>query len=129
MGIIFAMWYVGGAGALPLGSNFPPGSKELLATVQYPNLTKICSVPTFFQRLIPLLRQENKDGFQALSRLKFVISTGAPCSSDICRELTEHGVNLIIAYGSTGKLEISSVSVCGMWGWFSTFRGWKRLFS
>jgi acyl-coenzyme A synthetase/AMP-(fatty) acid ligase len=107
MGITFIMLYVGGACALPLGQTFPPGPNELIKSIQYPKLTKMCSVPLFLGQLLPLLRKDDNRGFQILTRLHFVVSTGAPCSPDICQELTQHGVKMIIAYGSTGKLEIT----------------------
>jgi acyl-coenzyme A synthetase/AMP-(fatty) acid ligase len=106
MGITFIMWYVGGACALPLGKIFPPSPKQLNASIQYPKLTKMCSVPLFLKQLIKLFRQDNNRGFSSLARLQFVLSTGAACSPNISQELAEHGVNLIIAYGPTGKLKV-----------------------
>lgn len=108
MGITVITWYAGAAYALPLGVVWPPSPKEILTSIQYPRHTKLCMVPLFLEQLIPLLRKEDNAGFQALARFQFVMVTGAACSPDICNELLRHRVNLIISYGSTGKLNVKS---------------------
>ncbi|CAF3649238.1 unnamed protein product [Rotaria sp. Silwood1] len=96
------MWYVGGAYALPLTTSFPPSPKEIIASLQYPKITKLLTVTLMLEEIIEWLHQYDNIGFQTLARLKFVIYGGACCSTDICNELIEHGVNVINMYGSTG---------------------------
>lgn len=108
MGVGFAIWYGGGAVALPFGSVFPPPPSVLLANIEYPEFTKIWTVPLFLEQLIPLLQQDDNHGFRALARLQWVMVTGAACSPNICKELVENGVNVVISYGSTGKLMIKT---------------------
>lgn len=95
--------YVGGAFALPLASTFPPSAQELLASIQYPKITKVYMVPLFLEELIPLLRQDNNHGFERMAKFQFVLSTGAACSPDICKEFIEQGVNLVQSVGAAGK--------------------------
>ncbi|CAF3682335.1 unnamed protein product [Rotaria sp. Silwood1] len=102
MSISIMMWYVGGAYALPLTTSFPPSPKEIIASLQYPKITKLLTVTLMLEEIIEWLHQYDNIGFQALARLKFVIYGGACCSTDICNELIEHGVNVINMYGSTG---------------------------
>ena len=87
---------------MPLTSAFPPSPKELFANVEYPNITKLVTVPVFLEQMIPLLRQNDNRGFQRLNRFQFIGSTGAPCSPNVCKELTVNGVNLVVLFGSTG---------------------------
>jgi acyl-coenzyme A synthetase/AMP-(fatty) acid ligase len=100
--ISIALWYAGGAYAMPLGSFFPPSPSELFASIQYPKITKLFTVALFLEQLIRLLRQDDNIGFKAVARLKFVAYGGAACPPHVCKELVERGVNLITTYGSTG---------------------------
>ena len=100
--ISIALWYVGGAYAMPLTSFFPPSPSELFTSIQYQKITKLFTVALFLEQLVRLLRQEDNIGFKEIARLKFVAYGGAACPPNICRELVEHGVNLITTYGSTG---------------------------
>jgi len=102
MSMTIIQWYVGGAYAMPLTPVFPPSPKELFANIQYPKITKLHVVPLFLEQLIPLLRQDDNRGFQILARFQLVAATGAACSPLVCKELVEHGVNLVNLLGSTG---------------------------
>jgi hypothetical protein len=95
-------YYVGGAYAIPLTPIFPPSPKELFANIHYSKITKLAMVPIFFEQLIPLLRQDDNRGFQILARFQFVACGGACCSPHVCKELVEHGVNLVSIMGTTG---------------------------
>lgn len=95
-------WSAGGAYAMPLTSVFPPSPKELLANIEYPNITKLFTAPILLEQLMPLLRQNDNRGFQMLNRFDFVASAGASCSPNVCKELVDYGVNLVILFGSTG---------------------------
>lgn len=110
MGMTCALWYAGGAFALPLGPVFPPAPAVLLANIEYSKLTKTCMVPLFLEQLMPLLQQDDNRGFRALARFQCVMVTGAACSPRICKELVENGVKLLISYGSTGKPIIQAFS-------------------
>ncbi|CAF1427608.1 unnamed protein product [Adineta steineri] len=100
-GTTFIMFYVGGACGLPLGDIFPPTPKQIIKSIEYTKVTKVCTVPLFLQQLLRLLKEDENNGFKMLARLRFVLSVGAACSPDICKQLTEHGVKLIIGFGST----------------------------
>ncbi|CAF3183928.1 unnamed protein product [Rotaria sp. Silwood2] len=102
MSVAIMMWYAGGAYALPLTASFPPSPKEIITSLQYLKITKLLAVALILEEIIEWLHQYDDIGFQALARLKFVIYGGACCSTDICNELIEHGVNVTNMYGSTG---------------------------
>ena len=103
--ISVALWYVGGAYAMPLTSCFPPSPTELFASIQYTQMTKLFTVALFLEQLIDLLHQDDNIGFKTIARLKFVAYGGAACPPHICKKFIENGVNLITTYGSTGKLK------------------------
>lgn len=87
---------------MPLTPVFPPAPKELVSNIQYPKITKLHLVPLFLEQLSPLLREDNNQGFHRLAQFQFVAYTGAACSPQACKELVDHGVNLINLLGSTG---------------------------
>ena len=103
------MWYVGGSFAMPLTASFPASAKEIIASVQYPKITQLFVVTLMLEEFIPLLRENNNIGFQAMARLKFVAFGGASYSADVCKELVENGVNLLNVYGSTGLFRIAMI--------------------
>lgn len=100
--ISIALWYVGGAYAMPLTAFFPPSPSELFLSIQHAKITKLFTVALFLEQLVRVLREDDSIGFRAVARLKFVAYGGAACPPHICKELVEHGVNLITTYGSTG---------------------------
>jgi hypothetical protein len=99
-------WYVGGAYAMPLTPVFPPSPKQLFDNIHYPKLTKLTILPSFLEQLIPLLREDDNRGFQAMVRFQFVAYGGASCSPYVCQELVEHGTNLINMLGATGQYKM-----------------------
>lgn len=92
---------------MPLSAVFPPSPSELFASIQYPKITKLFTVALFLEHLVRLIGQQGNIGFKEVARLKFVAYGGAACPPYVCRQLVEHGVNLITTYGSTGQLQLN----------------------
>ncbi|CAF3769855.1 unnamed protein product [Rotaria sp. Silwood1] len=107
------MWHVEGVYALPLTTSFPSSPKEILASLQYPKITKLMIVSLLLEEIIEWLHQNDNMGFQAMARLKYVIYGDASCSADICNELFERGINIINTYRSTEHSIIKRAVVLG----------------
>ncbi|CAF4922873.1 unnamed protein product [Rotaria sp. Silwood1] len=99
------MWHVEGVYALPLTTSFPSSPKEILASLQYPKITKLMIVSLLLEEIIEWLHQNDNMGFQAMARLKYVIYGDASCSADICNELFEREIGHvgISNYETTNK--------------------------
>ncbi|CAF1188159.1 unnamed protein product [Rotaria sp. Silwood1] len=105
------MWHVEGVYALPLTTSFPSSPKEILASLQYPKITKLMIVSLLLEEIIEWLHQNDNMGFQAMARLKYVIYGDASCSADICNELFEREIEYvgISNYETTNKNRCQSI--------------------